>query len=175
MKIQWKPLIISILIPLAVGTLAALLTKDSMMAFSALEKPPLSPPGWLFPVVWTILYTLMGIASYLALIAVPETVAPSSGSGITANTGMALDDAATYPAIRAYTAQLIFNFGWSLIFFNLGWYLLAFFWLVILWVLILVTTVRFYRLSPLAGLLMLPYLAWVTFAGYLNLGIYLLN
>ena len=174
MKIQWKPLIISILIPLAVGTLAALLTSDSMMAFAALEKPPLSPPGWLFPVVWTILYTLMGIASYLALIAMPETGGAPSGSA-SSNNGMALDDSATYPAIRAYTAQLVFNFGWSLIFFNLGWYLLAFAWLVILWVLILVTTVRFYRLSPLAGLLMLPYLAWVTFAGYLNLGIWWLN
>ena len=171
MKIQWKPLIISILIPLAVGALSALLTRDSMMAFSTLEQPPLSPPGWLFPVVWTILYILMGIASYLALIAVPEV----PGSASAGSSGMALDDSATYPAIRAYTAQLVFNFGWSLIFFNLEWYLLAFFWLVILWVLILITTVRFYRLSPLAGLLMLPYLAWVTFAGYLNLGVWWLN
>ena len=175
MKIQWKPLIISILLPLAVGTLSALLTRDSMMAFSALEQPPLSPPGCLFPVVWTILYILMGMASYLALVAIPETAASPSGSGSAGNGGMALDDSATYPAIRAYTAQLVFNFGWSLIFFNLGWYLLAFFWLVILWILILVTTVRFYRLSPLAGILMLPYLAWVTFAGYLNLGVWWLN
>lgn len=175
MKIQWKPLLISVLLPLAVGGLSALLTKDSMMAFSALEQPPLSPPGWLFPVVWTILYVLMGVASYLALVAIPETAASPSGSKSATSGGMALDDSATYPAIRAYTAQLVFNFGWSLIFFNLGWYLLAFFWLVILWILILVTTVRFYRLSPLAGLLMLPYLAWVTFAGYLNLGIWWLN
>ena len=175
MKIQWKPLLISVLLPLAVGTLSALLTRDSMMTFSALEQPPLSPPGWLFPVVWTILYILMGVASYLALVAIPETAASPSSSGSATSGGMALDDSATYPAIRSYTAQLVFNFGWSLIFFNLGWYLLAFFWLVILWILILVTTVRFYRLSPLAGLLMLPYLAWVTFAGYLNLGVWWLN
>ena len=175
MKIQWKSLIVSILIPLAVGGLSALLTRDSMMAFSALAQPPLSPPGWLFPVVWTILYILMGIASYLALIAVPETAAPYSGTGSTGGGGMALDDPATYPALRAYTAQLVFNFGWSLIFFNLQWYLPAFLWLVVLWVWILITTVRFYRLSPLAGLLMLPYLAWVTFAGYLNLGVWWLN
>ena len=175
MKIQWKPLLISVLLPLAVGGLSALLTKDSMMAFSSLEQPPLSPPGWLFPVVWTILYILMGVASYLALIAIPETASGPSGAGTATSGGMALDDSATYPAIRAYTAQLVFNFGWSLIFFNLEWYLLAFFWLVILWILILVTIVRFYRLSPLAGLLMVPYLAWVTFAGYLNLGVWWLN
>jgi len=175
MKIQWKALIVSILIPLAVGTLSALLTRDSMMAFSALEQQPLSPPGWLFPVVWTILYILMGIASYLALVAVPDTAVTFSGSGPAARSGMALDDPVTYPALRAYTAQLVFNFGWSLIFFNLEWYLLAFLWLVVLWVLILITTVRFYRLSPLAGILMLPYLAWVTFAGYLNLGVWWLN
>ncbi len=175
MKIQWKSLIISVLLPLAVGTLSAMLTRDSMMAFSTLEQPPLSPPGRVFPVVWTILYILMGVASYLALIAIPENAASPSGARTATNGGMALDDSATYPAIRSYTAQLVFNFGWSLIFFNLGWYLLAFFWLVVLWILILVTTVRFYRLAPLAGLLMLPYLAWVTFAGYLNLGVWWLN
>lgn len=171
MKIQWKPLIISILIPLAVGALSAFLTRDSMMAFGALEKPPLSPPGWLFPVVWTILYILMGVASYLALVAEPSFSNDGSLPGRVPASGEGSKDA----ALRAYAAQLIFNFGWSLIFFNMERYLLAFFWLVILWILILITTVLFYQRSRLAGLLMLPYLAWVTFAGYLNLGIWWLN
>ena len=179
MKIQWKTLIIAILIPLAVGALSAFLTQDSMAAFSALEQPPLSPPGWLFPVVWTILYILMGVASYLALTAEPafsngheSFVGANTGSGPGSNTGSYLF---ADPALRAYAAQLFFNFGWSLIFFNWEAYLLAFFWLVILWVLILITAVLFYQRSKLAGLLMLPYLAWVTFAGYLNLGIWWLN
>ena len=164
MKLHWKSFLLAILIPLAVGGLSALLTRGSLMSFSNLQQPPLSPPGWLFPVVWTILYILMGVASYLALIATP------AGTG-----GMALDDPATYPALRAYGAQLFFNFGWSLIFFNLERYLLAFFWLVILWVLILITIILFGQRSRTAALLMLPYLAWVTFAGYLNFGIWWLN
>ena len=127
-----------------------------MKQFEALNQPPLSPPGWLFPVVWTILYTLMGIASYLVL----ET--PSSPD-------------ATKNAFKAYFLQLGFNFFWSIIFFTLGAYEIAFAWLIVLLALIIVTTVRFWRINRLAGILMLPYIAWVSFAGYLNLGIWLLN
>lgn len=155
MKIQWKKLLICIAIPLAVGGLSALLTQDSMEAFGALNQPPLSPPGWLFPVVWTILYVLMGIASYLVVTA-PHTPA-------------------TAPALSAYATQLFFNFCWSLFFFNGQQYLFAFIWLVVLWGLILVTLYRFYRIAPTAGYLLIPYLVWVTFAGYLNLGIAILN
>ena len=153
LKIQWKKLLACLAIPLAVGGLSALLTRNSMETFKALNKPPLSPPGWLFPVVWTILFVLMGIASYLVLV-----------SGKPNRT-----------ALTVYGIQLVFNFVWSLIFFNMEQYLFAFVWLVILWLLILITTVLFYRISKPAGDLMLPYLAWVSFAGYLNLGIYLLN
>ncbi len=153
LKIQWKKLLACLAIPLAVGGLSALLTRNSMETFKALNKPPLSPPGWLFPVVWTILFVLMGIASYLVLV-----------SGKPNRT-----------ALTVYGVQLVFNFVWSLIFFNMEQYLFAFVWLVLLWLLILITTVLFYRISKPAGYLMLPYLAWVTFAGYLNLGIYLLN
>lgn len=153
LKIQWKKLLACLAIPLAVGGLSALLTRNGMETFKALNKPPLSPPGWLFPVVWTILFVLMGIASYLVLV-----------SGKPNRT-----------ALTVYGVQLVFNFVWSLIFFNMEQYLFAFIWLVLLWLLILITTVLFYRISKPAGYLMLPYLAWVTFAGYLNLGIYLLN
>ena len=154
MKIKWKELIISILIPLAVGGLSALLTKDSMSTFEAVTKPPLSPPGWLFPVVWTLLYTLMGIASYLVY---------TSGSP------------QKKEALLFYAAQLAVNFFWSIIFFNLNAYLFAFIWLLLLWVLVLITLIKFYRINENAGLLLIPYLTWVTFAGYLNFGIFLLN
>ena len=153
LKIQWKKLIACIAIPLAVGGLSALLTRSSMESFEALNKPPLSPPGWLFPVVWTILFILMGIASYLVVV----STKPNRS------------------ALTVYGVQLFFNFVWSLLFFNLAQYLFAFVWLVILWILILITAVLFYRISRPAGYLMLPYLAWVAFAGYLNFAIYLLN
>lgn len=153
MKKQWKTLIICIAIPLAVGVLSALLTRGGMQTFAELEKPALSPPGWLFPVVWTILYVLMGIASYLVV-----TSKKPNGA-----------------ALITYGLQLVFNFFWSIIFFNMQAYLFAFFWLVILWFLILKTTVKFFKIDETAGILMIPYLLWVTFAGYLNLSIYLLN
>ena len=155
MRIQWKKLVVCIVIPLAVGGVAALLTMNSMKTFASLNQPLLSPPAWLFPVVWTILYTLMGIASYL--------VAPSDK---------------TYRARSAltfYGIQLAFNFLWSIVFFNLEAYWVAFVWLVLLWGLILITTVLFYRISKTAGYLLIPYLLWVTFAGYLNLTIAILN
>lgn len=152
MKINWKNLITAIAIPLAVGGLSAWLTKSGMKAFETVNQPPLSPPMWLFPVVWTILFVLMGIASYL--------VVGKEGAA---------------KALTLYAIQLIFNFFWSIWFFNLGCYLFAFLWLLCLWGLILATMVLFYRISKPAGYLLLPYLLWVTFAGYLNFGVYLCN
>lgn len=152
-NIQWKSFITAVAIPLAVGGLSALLTRKSMELFYLVEKPPLSPPALLFPIVWTLLYILMGIASYLVYRHKPE-----SGRGM-----------------LFYALQLGFNFLWSVFFFNQQWYLFAFLWLVILWLLILITLAEFYRISRPAGILLIPYLLWVSFAGYLNLGIYLLN
>lgn len=156
MKIDNKRLIICLAIPLVVGGAAGLLTMNSMEAFEALNQPPLSPPGWLFPVVWTVLYVLMGIASYL----VSVSDAPHEEKA---------------RALWTYGIQLAFNFLWPIAFFNLKWYLFAFLWLVILWILILITALRFGRIRKPAGYLLVPYLLWVAFAGYLNLGIYLLN
>lgn len=153
MKMQWKNLITCIAIPLAAGSLSALLTRNNMESFESINKPVLAPPGWLFPVVWTILYLLMGIASYLVL----TSEEPNNA------------------ALTVYVIQLAFNFFWSIIFFNLEQYLLAFIWLVLLWLLILKTADLFRQISKPAGYLMLPYLLWVTFAGYLNFAIYLLN
>ena len=156
MKQKWKQLIICLVIPLAVGALSSWLSGGGMEAFSQLNKPPLSPPGWLFPVVWTILYLLMGWASWLVL----TSDAPQ---------------AKIKRALLVYGLQLAVNFFWSIIFFGAGLYLLAFGWLVLLWVLIVWTMVTFYEIRQLAGELLLPYLLWVTFAGYLNFAIYLLN
>ncbi len=151
-KTNCRQLVFAILIPLAVGTLSAWLTKDSMMAFASVRQSALTPPAWLFPLVWTILYILMGTASYLIY-----QKAPSSN------------------AILFYALQLFFNFFWSIWFFNCGWYLFSFFWLLCLWILILFTILSFYKISKPAAYLLLPYLLWVTFAGYLNLMVYLLN
>jgi benzodiazapine receptor len=156
LKIKWKTLLICIAIPLIVGGIAAFISKDSMRVFETLNKPPLSPPGWIFPVAWTILYTLMGIASYLI---VTSGVPKKSIS----------------KAAKLYGVQLFFNFLWTLLFFNLGLYFFAFIWLVLLWLLILATMISFAHISKPAMYLMLPYLLWVTFAGYLNLGIALLD
>ena len=156
MKAKWKQLIIAILIPLAVGGISAFITRGSMEAFGALAQPPLSPPAWLFPVVWTILYVLMGISSYL----IYKSKAPASDKFI----GLGL-----------YGFQLFFNFFWSIIFFNLEKYLFALVWLIALWILIIMTILVFRTISKSAAWLLVPYALWVTFAGYLNLGIYLLN
>lgn len=153
MKVQWKKLSICLAVPLAAGGASAFLTKDNMQIFESVNKPPLSPPGWLFPTAWTILYLLMGYASYLAV---------TSGG----------PDA---PGMLAYGIQLIFNFFWPIFFFNRRMYLFSFFWLVVMWLVILTAAAQFYRYSRPAGYLLVPYLLWVAFAGYLNLGIYLLN
>ena len=152
--IQLKPLLISLAISLGVGGLSALFTKGSMEQYASLEQPPLSPPGWLFPVVWTVLFLLMGIAAYLVWMEAGRD---------------------RRSALMLYGAQLVMNFFWTLIFFNWRNYGLAFFWLLALWVLILLCTLRFFKEKPAAGWMMVPYLVWVAFAGYLNAGVWLLN
>lgn len=126
----------------------------SMERFAALNQPPLSPPGWLFPIVWTILFIMMGIASYLVFVS---------------------EDSRKSSALIVYAVQLAVNFVWPVLFFNLGVYFAAFLWLLFLWVLILITILLFRRIRTAAAVLLLPYLFWTAFAGYLNLGIALLN
>lgn len=154
MIINFKRLAISILIPLAVGGIAGLITSGSVGRYADVARPPLSPPGWLFPVVWTILYVLMGVAFYF----VWESGSPSKNT-----------------AMQLYFVQLAMNFVWPILFFSFSAYGFAFIWLLVLWILILFTTVSFFAADKRAGYLMLPYLIWVTFAGYLNLGVYILN
>ena len=155
MKLNWKTLAVCLLAPLAVGGLAAWITRASMEDFAALRQPPLSPPGWVFGVVCTVLYLLMGLASYLVCVK--------------------RDNALYTTAMKCYAAQLCFNFLWTLIFFRFEAWLFAFFWLLALLVLIIATWSLFRRISPWAGRLLAPYLVWVCFAGYLNLGVWYLN
>ena len=154
MKIKNKSaLIIAILIPIAVGTLSALFSRNISL-YSTINKPPISPPGFIFPIVWIILYILMGISSYL----IYESNDPNKRI-----------------ALKTYAIQLFFNFWWSIIFFRFSLYLFAFLWLLALIVLISVMIYQFYQIKPISAYLQIPYLLWCIFATYLNFMIYRLN
>ena len=154
---KYLPLAVSIGIAWGAAGLSYLLTgRSNMEGYAALNQPPLAPPGWLFPVAWTILYILMGISSYLVLV-----------SGRPRET--------IHNALILYAIQLFFNFLWPIVFFRFEAFLPAFGVLIALWVGVVATMWQFYKSDERAGDLMIPYLLWVTFAGYLNLGVYLLN
>ena len=161
-KLDVLKLVIAIAIPLLVGGLSAFLTKDAMMVFDTIKKPPLAPPGIVFPIVWTILYVLMGIASYL-IYNLDENKLTSSQVVLKKNT------------LIIYVVQLIFNFFWSIIFFKFSMYKFAFVWLVLLWEPVFMFIKSAMKLNKAAAYLMLPYLLWMTFAGYLNIMILILN
>lgn len=154
MKIRNKSdFIISILIPLAIGVLSALIG-GNMSSYSTLNKPTLSPPGYIFPIVWTILYILMGISSYI----VYSSNSPNKSK-----------------ALLLYGVQLFFNFFWSIIFFGASQYFLAFIWLIAMIYIIVLMIKQFYIVSPLAAYLQIPYLLWCLFAAYLNFVIFIMN
>ena len=156
MKKPTKTILLSILLAEAVGGLSAWLTRDGMEAFtSAIAQPPLSPPAILFPIIWTILYALMGFGSARVWMSPPS---PERSR-----------------ALNLYAIQLILNFFWSLIFFNAQAFGFALFWLLALWLMVLLTILAFNEVDPLAAKLQVPYLVWLTFAAYLNLGIWYLN
>lgn len=153
---NWKPYAIWILVTEAVGALAGFLTRDGTALYrDTIAKPPLSPPALVFPIVWSILYGLMGFS------AARISQSPASSD--------------RHRALNLYVAQLILNFFWPLLFFNAQAFGLAFFWLLLLWVLVLRMILAFWKVDPLAAKLQLPYLLWLTFAAYLNLGVWLLN
>ncbi len=149
--------IIFIALPLTVGVLSALITRESMDIYASLVTPPLAPPSWLFPVVWTILYTLMGVSS--AMVYLRRDKNPEAAS----------------QGLSFYFISLAVNFAWSIIFFNMRAFLFAFIWLLLLLYLIIRTILSYIKVSPLAAYLQIPYLLWVAFAGYLNFAIFLLN
>ena len=157
MKQNLKPYVISILIPLLIGGLSALISSGGMDFYKTINRPPLSPPSILFPIVWTILFILMGIS--WAMVATTKTTSPPQKRS----------------AFYTYALSLIFNFFWSIFFFNLNWFLFSFLWLLVLIFLIIRTIMKYYRINPVASYLQIPYLLWVSFAGYLNLAIWWLN
>ena len=142
----------SILIPVLVGGIVGLIT-SGFIDYNSLNQPSLSPPSIVFPIVWTILYTLMGI-SYGIL---------KSNSLVASEVNL------------IYYAQLFVNALWSFFFFVFKWRLFAFFWIILLAILVIIMIIQFYRKNKLAGLLQIPYLLWIIFATYLNLFVYLLN
>ena len=153
-----KPYVISCLIALAVGGLSAFLSRNGMDYYNeAVNKPFLSPPMWLFPVVWSILYILMGISSAVIFLKREENPVQAAA------------------ALRIYGLQLVINFFWSIIFFNLRNYLCAFIWLLLLLFVIIIMILQFKKISSAAAYLQIPYLIWVSFAGYLTWMVYLLN
>ena len=149
------------LAPLGGGFLIAMLTRDAFSQFGGFNQPPLSPPAWLFPVAWTILYVLMGVASYLIWRGLVRGRKAERGLGLA--------------ALWLYGAQLVLNFAWTPLFFNVGLYWLAFAILATMWLLEIAVMVLAFKVSRSAFWCLLPYLLWTTFAGYLNVGVALLN
>ena len=149
-----KNYITSILIPVVLGTLVGFLTRGCMTDFAALRQPPLSPPAWLFPIVWTILYTLMGITLGMTRQSVSRE---------------------REDALFLFALQLFVNLVWPILFFCWQLRLSAFFVLLLLIALVIAMISRFWRIRPLAGILNLPYLVWLGFAAWLNAAIYWLN
>lgn len=155
-RFNLKRLIISLLIPLAAGGISALITRGDMDLYKTVNRPPLSPPGIVFPIVWTVLYILMGVSLYLIW-----------------NNGDNYSDKTAGYVI--FAIQLFLNFIWSPVFFSARQYLLAFILLVILFISVILMMIRFYKIYRPAALLQIPYLIWLVIAGYLNMGVYLLN
>lgn len=149
-------LIIAILLPLAGGFIVGLLTNNSKVVYEGLIKDIFFPPPIIFPIVWTVLYVLMGIASY--------RIYMIRGEG--KNIGSAL---------FFYLVQLLLNFLWSFVFFSFRLYGLAFILLIVLFIFILITFVKFLKVDKIAGALLIPYILWVAFAGILNFYIWMMN
>lgn len=155
-KISVGVLIISLFIPLAIGGISAVLSNQGMTMYGSMSKPPLSPPAWVFSIAWTLLYIMMGISSYFIIISDTNIRSKSM-------------------ALIIYGVQLAMNFMWSIIFFNLGMYLFAFLWLLAMWCIVIVCAFRFYSINKFSAYLLIPYILWLTFAAYLNLGAYVLS
>lgn len=155
-KKTWKIYAFWIILAEAVGALSGWLTSEGMKVYTeTINQPPLSPPSWLFPIVWIILYALMGIGAARVSLA-PKSKERSLG-------------------LNLFVIQLIMNFFWSPIFFNAQAFGTALLWLVLLWILVLAMILVFRKVDKPAGNIQIPYLLWLTFAAYLNYGVWQLN
>lgn len=144
--------ILNIALTLAIGGLSSILSSSGQKTFAEVfNQSPLTPPSWVFPVVWTVLYILMAVGYSLV-----EKKCPGKAG-------------------RIYWLQLAFNFLWPIWFFNLNLFLFSFIWLVALLLLVILMTVKFYKCDKTAAFLQIPYILWLIFAGYLNLMVFLLN
>ncbi len=159
-KIDIKNLSINILIPLCIGAISGFLCMDGMKMYPYLNKSAIAPPAMIFPLVWFVLYILMGISAYVI-----------SGSRLSVKKQKKHKDR----SMSIYALQLAVNFFWPILFFNSQNYLFAFFWLVLLLVLVCWMTAEFWRIEQSAAYLQIPYIVWLIFAGYLNFTIYAMN
>ncbi len=151
-----KPYIISVFIALGVGGLAAFITRNSMDIYEEIITPPLAPPSILFPIVWTVLYILMGISAAMIFKSCAARKEKTA-------------------ALTTYASSLAVNFAWSIIFFNFNAFLIAFIWLLFLLYLVIKTVLLYKPLNSVSAYLQIPYVLWVIFAGYLNFAIWILN
>ncbi len=153
--INLKSLIVNILIPLAVGGLSTVFG-NAIHGFDGINKPGITPPEILFPIVWSILYLLMGISSYL--------IYNSSASKEVKKS-----------AFTFYAIQLILNGLWTLVFFRFKLFFLAFIWVLVIILFLAITIYKFYKIKPIAGYLQIPYLLWLIFASILSYNVFLIN
>ncbi|HHY51718.1 MAG TPA: tryptophan-rich sensory protein [Clostridiales bacterium] len=154
-KVNWFDLLEIVLITELIGILGSLLSGNNQEVYTSFRQPPLAPPGWVFGIIWPILYLLMAIAAYCIL-----QIGPHADSKA---------------AMVFYWAQLIVNFFWPIVFFRLKQLWLSVGVIVLLDILVILTIMRFRKLKITAGNLMIPYLLWILFATYLNIGIAVLN
>ena len=152
-----KSYIVSLIISLGVGILSALLTMKNNNIEEVFRQPPGTPPAFIFPIVWTVLFILMGISA--AIVFENRKNAPSE-----ARNGLCY-----------YAMSLVVNFSWSIIFFNLKAIFIAALWIVFLLFLIIMTAVKYFKVKPIAAFLQIPYIIWVSYATYLTFGIFILN
>lgn len=151
MKNKWI-LVKNIILPIALGGLVGLIISQ-FMDYNTLQKPPLSPPGFIFGIVWSILYLLMGIA-YGMLVYKGKSDAEVS---------------------KIYWTQLIVNLIWPILFFVFKLRLFSSIWIIILLILVISMVIKFYKKDKIIGYSQIPYLLWIMFATYLNIGVYILN
>ena len=151
---KYKPYLKSVAFPLAVGAVSAIFTMKGMPYYDMQKKPFFTPPDFLFPIVWTVLYILMGISA--------ARIRQSN-------------DPKKYQALKTYWLQLAVNFFWSVLFFGLHQYFLAFLWLLLLIILVAKMIKEFAQIDLTAAKLQIPYLLWCIFAAALNFGVWWLN